>query len=323
MMRFVSLATKKLKWTDEYAIEKILPIACRTQLSVKIERQLCTTEGNKADARAEETEFVFEPVSLTKRRVASGISCFNVLWKKTKVHCGTENACPENMIPESYESCEPECLLVKSYPNLVEQFEQVESAKKKTKIRKPKVKKNVPNQTKAQKPITQFFVQAKESCRERKETLSENKGSTKNMCSKNDVNSRSLAVIDKNPLGNILQEKKIDGNTHNSNASHKAIVTPAVERTKRELLRKIFEESPDPRNCFALNEKYDSSKFKENKPLQSTPIQVIYYAINSLYQIYFMNAKNGVRGGGVVRWSQFHPTNNIADNTETSKRFHT
>jgi hypothetical protein len=317
MMRFVFLATKKLSWTDEYAMEKILPIACRTQLSVIIEEQLSEDKDNACGVK---NTFILEPVFLTKRRIASGIPSFNVEWKKKLFYCGAENECPENMIPESYESCEPECLLIKSYPKLIELFEEEEGTKKKVKVRKPKAIKNIPKENKAQKPITEFFVQAKDSRRGCKETLCENKETTSEMCSKKVHTISSQAVINKNTVKNILQEKKIDNNIRIANImTEKVMVTPAVERTKRELLRKIFEESPDPTTCVSLNEKYDSSKPKENKPLQSTPKQVIKYDINWCTQIYHIPPV----GVGGVHWNYFYLIKNVAANTKTSKRSHT
>ena len=129
---FVPLATKKLAWTEEYALEKILPIVCRTQLTLIAEHQL--QDDSKKERFMDSNDYLFDPVKLTKQRVAAGIPCYSVEWRRREsVKYDTLRSIT---IPEYYESCEPECLLVKSFPKLVEYFQSEKLMKQKK--RKPK-----------------------------------------------------------------------------------------------------------------------------------------------------------------------------------------
>ena len=50
--------------------------------------------------------------------------------------------------------------------------------------------------------------------------------------------------------------------------------TPAIEKTKRDLFRRVFEESPDLAIYSTFDKKQGLKECKENIPLQSTPLQV-------------------------------------------------
>ena len=252
------MAVKKLAWTEEYALEKILPIICRTQLSLIVEHQL--DEPNEKERFMERNRYLFNPVRLTKQRVIAGIPSFNVEWNR-RISLGSKQA-ELFTIPECYESCEPEFLLLKTYPKLVESF--YDEKLMKTKKRKPKAAKSskIVKET-AQKPITEFFSEAKTSVLSIK-----SKQFSDAKTKKSADNATSNTNYHLNPLPSVHNEGTKTASKYNVNK------TPAIEKAKRELMRKVFEESPDQRNTAPMHRTQDSSEGKENMPLQSTPIQV-------------------------------------------------
>ena len=159
------MAVKKLSWTEEYAIEKILPVVCRTHLSSKHAQQQDIDERDTSNTnKTKEDSCILEPIRLTKRRMAAGNPSFDVEWRK----CTPNNVTSQeqyHMLPDTFNSCEPELLLREAYPKLVKEFQEAEDAKKKTKARKPKItgKKRSSKPSKLQKSITKFFTQSKAS----------------------------------------------------------------------------------------------------------------------------------------------------------------
>ena len=85
---------------------------------------------------------------------------------------------------------------------------------------------------------------------------------------RSDDNATSNTNYYLNPLPSVHNEGTKTASKYNVNK------TPAIEKAKRELMRKVFEESPDQRNTAPMYRTQDSSEGKENIPLQSTPIQV-------------------------------------------------
>ena len=255
------MAVKKLAWTEEYALEKILPIICRTQLSLIVEHQL--DEPNEKERFMERNRYLFNPVRLTKQRVIAGIPSFNVEWNR-RISLGSKQV-ELFTIPECYESCEPEFLLLKTYPKLVESF--YDEKLMKTKKRKPKAAKSskIVKET-AQKPITEFFSEAKTSVLSIKsKQFCDTKDAKANS---SDDSATSNTNYNLNPLPSVYNKDTKTASKYNVNK------TPAIEKAKRELMRKVFEESPDQRNTDPMYRTQDSSEGKENMPLQSTPIQV-------------------------------------------------
>ena len=261
MVQFVPLAVKKLAWTEEYALEKILPIICRTQLSLIVEHQL--DEPIEKERFIERNRYLFNPVRLTKQRIIAGIPSFNVEWNR-RTSLGSKHA-ELFTIPERYESCEPEFLLLKTYPKLVESFYDEKLTKTKKQKTKPAKNSKRVKET-AQKPITEFFSEAKTSVLSIK---SKQSSSTKHpKVNRSDDNATSNTNYNLNPLPSVHNECTKTTSKYNVNK------TPAIEKAKRELMRKVFEESPDQRNTAPMYRTPDPSEGKENIPLQSTPIQV-------------------------------------------------
>ena len=260
---FVPLATKKLAWTEDYALEKILPIVCRTQLTLIAEHQL--HDDSKKERFMDSNGYLFDPVRLIKQRVAAGIPCYSVEWRRRK-SVKYETSKPIT-IPEYYESCEPECLLLKSFAKLVEDFQSEKLMKQKK--RKPKAVK-VCKTTKeiTQKPITEFFSEAKTTLMPsdtNRLPITKVYGVIEDSkIKKNAVtNSKKTSTCKLNKNDNLKPSDNVKVNH-----------TPAIEKAKRELMRKVFEESPDQRNSAMISHTSFPSGGKENIPLQSTPIQV-------------------------------------------------
>ena len=261
VLSFVFLATQKLCWTEEYAVEKILPVICRAHLSIVIDGLGCNATVNKD---IQSPDFIFEPVCLTKRRVAASNPSYNVEWKILSMF--KEKNLHNDMMPDTYESCEPECLLIKAYPALVEKFLEVESSKKQKKIRKPKVTKKNSKVDSVQKPITEFFSQGK------------NEQKVDTFLTKTNFNiiPKPEKEIIPNTNCEPLPETKNDNKTHILKTMENILVTPAIKKTKRDLFRRVFEESPDLAIYSTFDTKQGLKECKENIPLQSTPLQVRY-----------------------------------------------
>lgn len=230
---------------------------------------------------AKEDTYILEPICLTKRRVAAGNPSFNVEWGK-RLPQKVTNQNTYHMIPDKFNSCEPEFLLREAYPKHVELFKEAEDAKKKTTARKPKAAKEktkFTQPTKLQKPITNFFVQAKDSANQNA-PLCENKLKENRSAHELHINS----AISSDAVSNILKaNSRINEYKKNQNSKLSAtksmqdrnsIVTPAVERSKRELFRKIFEESPCYRTDNVFKKGFQPNDSERKIHLQSTPVQV-------------------------------------------------
>ena len=141
--KFVALASKKLAWTEEYGLEKILPLISRWQVQC----------GSKRS--------VISPLEILKQRTISGTVCFLLTWEWTSSR-------PE-LAPEKFETTEPSIYLENFCPTLIEAFL---ASKKKS---KPKTKKKIVSDkpTKAQQPITQFFKEKKSKKEVKTVTVSE------------------------------------------------------------------------------------------------------------------------------------------------------
>merc|ERR1712223_155472 len=117
----------------------------------------------------------------------------------------------------------------------------------------------------AQKPITEFFSEAKTSVLSIKSKQSS--GTKDTEAKRSDDNATTSTNYNLNPLPSVHNEYTKTASKYNVNK------TPAIEKAKRELMRKVFEESPDQRNTAPMYRTTDPSEGKENIPLQSTPIQ--------------------------------------------------
>lgn len=143
---FVRLSVKKLAWTEEYAVEKILHILSRWQV---------INYGNKNN--------ILEAIRVVKKRVVSGTPSFDVEWK----WIGPDST----HVPKTFQTCEPAIYLNKFCQSLIESFEasKKKPAKKTTtKTTRKKVTPSViapaPPPTPSKQPlIGQFFSQKKDS----------------------------------------------------------------------------------------------------------------------------------------------------------------
>lgn len=136
--KFVPLCVKKLAWTEEYCIEKVLPLISRWQIQTKCR------------------ETVIIPESIVKQRTVSGIPSLVVRWR-------WNGATPEQA-PETFETCEPRIFLQDVCSDAIEKFDEAKKKPAKAKTtRKKVVKSKEDKENEAQKPITQFFTQKKNS----------------------------------------------------------------------------------------------------------------------------------------------------------------
>ena len=114
------------------------------------------------------------------------------------------------------------------------------------------------------KPITEFFSQGK------------NEQKVDTLLTKTNFNiiPESEKEIFPNANCEPLAETKNVNKTHIFKAMENILVTPAIEKTKRDLFRRVFEESPDLAIYSTFDKKQGLKECKENIPLQSTPLQV-------------------------------------------------
>lgn len=129
---FIALAVKKLAWTEDYALEKILPLLSRWHVQ------------NKSNCQS-----VIRPREILKQRIISGTASFVVRWEWIDSR--------PTLAPEKFETTEPTVYLEKFCPALIETF--LEAKKSKTKSKGTKKSKKAT--TDLQKPITQFFREQK------------------------------------------------------------------------------------------------------------------------------------------------------------------
>lgn len=130
---FIALAVKKLAWTEEYALEKILPLLSRWHVQ------------NKSNYQS-----VIRPREILKQRTISGTASFVVLWEWIDSR--------PTLAPEKFETTEPTVYLEKFCPAVIETFLEAKKSKTKSKGGTKKTKKKI---TDLQKPITQFFQEQK------------------------------------------------------------------------------------------------------------------------------------------------------------------
>ncbi|CAH0391924.1 unnamed protein product [Bemisia tabaci] len=113
LAKFLSIAGRKLKWEDDYAIEKFLPVLTRWQL----------LHGNPEKP-------VVELEKIIKKRKPRGIASYEISWKSFTVT-----------------TIEPEELVHKMFREAVEQYEELncKGSKKKQQVKKDKILKEVSN----------------------------------------------------------------------------------------------------------------------------------------------------------------------------------
>ena len=142
---FIAIASKKLAWTEEYALEKILPSLSRWQVQSKSNCQS-----------------VIRPIEILKQRTINGTASYLVAWEWTNTR--------PTLAPEKFETTEPAVYMDRFCPALIESFLQAKKSRAKPKGKKKSKK---PETDTAQIPITQFFQEQK--LRKEKKVESENK----------------------------------------------------------------------------------------------------------------------------------------------------
>ncbi|XP_067010014.2 flap endonuclease GEN isoform X2 [Anabrus simplex] len=130
LLTFIKYSTKKLSWTEMYALGKFLPLVTRWQLQHII--------SNKGSAS---TSFLLSPQSIIKKRVKKGILSYEVQW--TDEHgCLRNIDLDEGVTLESLlVTVEPQTLLQEAYPRLVSNYlEKIAAKNKKGKAKKKRGK---------------------------------------------------------------------------------------------------------------------------------------------------------------------------------------
>lgn len=131
--KFVQICTKKMAWTDEYALEKILPLISRWQVKKKSSAQ------------------VLKALKIVKQRTVHGTPSFTILWE------WNEDTKP-SLAPETFETCEPTLYLQDFCPRLIDEFEANKKKPKKSSKKKAVV---APAAEKSPPKITQFFKETR------------------------------------------------------------------------------------------------------------------------------------------------------------------
>lgn len=129
---FVNICVKKMAWTEEYAVEKFLPIITRWQVR---------NAKNK----------MIQPIRIIKQRTVNGTPSFTLNWTWVNLK--------PSLAPENFETCEPAIYLNEFCQELIDDFEEKKKKPKKVK-KKPTVVKSQPLE---KEKITQFFKEAKKS----------------------------------------------------------------------------------------------------------------------------------------------------------------
>ncbi|CAH0549653.1 unnamed protein product [Brassicogethes aeneus] len=152
LVKFVQFSLKFLGWEEIYSVEKILPILTRWQVM--------NADSLKSH---EHLKGVLVPDRIKKVRNPKGIPSYEIIWSDP--HEYFKYIIPESQLENQdlekiWSSIEPQNLVQKAYPELVEAFNQSKIKPKKITKRKPKVTvdelgemlKNTSIEVKAKKP---------------------------------------------------------------------------------------------------------------------------------------------------------------------------
>jgi len=155
---FVSMAVTKLGWTEEYAVEKIIPVVTRWQIGQ------CSVAANTSQQK-----ILLEVDKILKKRTVGGVASLALQWKPVCTDLIRLFPETETEAPLTVESTEPYHLVEQHCPDLLSAFEDSKQKKKpaagatrkRRKDRKPEQESGPDNNS--AKPITQFFQPVKKS----------------------------------------------------------------------------------------------------------------------------------------------------------------
>jgi flap endonuclease GEN len=123
MPQCLSILVKKLLWTEEYALEKTIPLLTRWQLEHLSD---IGVEGTRRDVRE-----VIEPVKILKKRIVDGVPSLSLEWRSIKRFSEQTDG-----LPDAFESCEATELVSRAYPELYRTFLALTEKQPKKKIPK-------------------------------------------------------------------------------------------------------------------------------------------------------------------------------------------
>ncbi|CAH1953569.1 unnamed protein product [Acanthoscelides obtectus] len=132
IMAFVNFASKYLDWDDIYSFEKILPILTRWQCQNTDKIQ------NKA-----ENHGCLIPQRIKKVRAPKGVPSYEIIWSDPDDLCKNlfteDEMIKRNLDPDKlWATIEPQSLVDKAYPELIEEFRLLKMKPKKVSKRKKK-----------------------------------------------------------------------------------------------------------------------------------------------------------------------------------------
>ncbi|XP_016394861.1 flap endonuclease GEN homolog 1 [Sinocyclocheilus rhinocerous] len=123
-----TFALEKMDWPKHYSSEKLLVLMTYTELM------------NRRHGRDSQAQI--QPIRIYKRRVRSGVSCFEVVWKKPDHYVFAEGREEQTEV----HTLEEESLFSLAFPGIVQDFqrERAGAQENNTKKRKPKARKEKP-----------------------------------------------------------------------------------------------------------------------------------------------------------------------------------
>ncbi|XP_066257695.1 flap endonuclease GEN [Euwallacea similis] len=140
LKHFVKFAVKFLQWEELYAFEKMLPVLTRWQ---------CRNPAFLEDEDA--LKGVVKPERIKKVRNPKGVPSYEIIWSDDNDEL--KNLVPEDQITSSntdkeklWTTIEPQLLVEKAYPELVEQFKQSKVKSKKLREKRKKDVKDLSKQ---------------------------------------------------------------------------------------------------------------------------------------------------------------------------------
>ncbi|KAF2896567.1 hypothetical protein ILUMI_09617 [Ignelater luminosus] len=133
MINFIKFTTKHLQWEPIYAFEKFLPILTRWQL---INFELIKSSHHKLKG-------ILSPERIKKIRNPKGVQSYEIIWCDKEGHYN--NIIPTSQLTDVnleklWSTIEPQEMVCKAYPDLVEAFEKSKIKPKKPPKRKKKPK---------------------------------------------------------------------------------------------------------------------------------------------------------------------------------------
>ncbi len=153
----LSILVRKLAWTEEYAVQKMIPLVALWQ---------ARSDADREEEEEAQGDTLLCPLRIVKRRTCGGVASLQVEWETARVEVADEMAAGEALeLPGAFEAVVPADVVERAYPEMFAQFmESLKKPKKKSvaaRKKKPKETDERPAATQGQ--ITDFFTQRRKS----------------------------------------------------------------------------------------------------------------------------------------------------------------